>query len=364
MDGSRARRRPLPALAALGAATLLTAPALAGCGSGGGEPSRHSPPSVSVSARAPDLMRDDQRLQEGYQQTVSAVLPSVVQITTGNNLGSGVVYDSQGHVVTNAHVVGDAKKFEVTLATGRGTRSASLVASYPPQDLAVIKLDGPPEGLKPAVFADSTTVDVGQIVLAMGSPLGLSGTVTQGIVSAVGRTVSEGREDGGTGATISDLVQTSAAINPGNSGGALVNLANQVVGVPTLAATAPDQGNSAAGIGFAIPSSTVTNIANQIITQGKVTSSGKAALGITGRTLLGSDFQPAGVVVVSVSKDGGAKQAGLRKGDVITAVEGTRVTSMSTLAEALADHRPGDRVRVTFERDDHRQTVEVRLGEL
>ncbi|KUJ54532.1 signal protein PDZ [Streptomyces albus subsp. albus] len=368
MDGSRARLRPLPSLAALGVAALLTGPGLAGCGAGGrsrGDAPRHTPtPSVSVSARAPGLTRDNGQLQEGYQRTVAAVLPSVVQITTGDSLGSGVVYDGKGHVVTNAHVVGDEKKFEVTLATGKGTRTASLVASYPQQDLAVIKLDGPPDGLKPAVFADSATVEVGQIVLAMGSPLGLSGSVTQGIVSAVGRTVSEGGEEGGTGATISDLVQTSAAINPGNSGGALVNLANQVVGVPTLAATAPDLGDSAAGIGFAIPASTVTDIADQIIKRGEVTSSGKAALGITARTLLGDDYRPAGVAVVSVAEDGGADRAGLRKGDLITAVDGTRVTSMTALSEALAAHEPGDRARVTFERDDRRRTVEIQLGEL
>ncbi|NED85442.1 trypsin-like serine protease, partial [Streptomyces sp. SID11233] len=174
--------------------------------------------------------------------------------------------------------------------------SADLVSSYPQQDLAVIKLSNPPKGLKPASFGDSAKARVGQIVLAMGSPLGLSSSVTQGIVSATGRTVTEGRSGGGTGATIANMVQTSAAINPGNSGGALVDLDGKVIGIPTLAATDPGLGDSAAaGIGFAIPAATVRSIAGQIVKNGKVTNSGRAALGITGRTVLDRELQPAGV---------------------------------------------------------------------
>lgn len=368
MDGSRSRRHPLPAVATVCSAALLAGGGLAGCGFGGhddnGGPASTASPSVSVSGHRSTATRGGDALPEGYEKTVAAVLPSVVQITTGDNLGSGVVYDHQGHVVTNAHVVGDAEKFEVTLATGKTSRSASLVSSYPDQDLAVIKLDEVPEGLRPAVFADSSKVEVGQIVLAMGSPLGLASSVTQGIVSAVGRTVSEGEADGGTGATMSDLVQTSAPINPGNSGGALVNLANEVIGVPTLAATDPELGDAAAGIGFAIPSSTVTSIADQIIAQGKVTASGRAALGITARTLLGEDHRPAGVAVVSVAEDGPAAAAGIEAGDTVVALDGTEVTSMTALSEALAAHEPGDETTVGYERDGERRTVRVRLGEL
>ncbi|MFH8367350.1 S1C family serine protease [Streptomyces sp. NPDC018031] len=369
MDGSRARRHRLPAVAALCWAVLFAGAGVAGCGFGDGDgdgpaSSSAATPSVSVSGRRHAPAQGGDELPDGYEKTVAAVLPSVVQITTGDNLGSGVVYDDKGHVVTNAHVVGDADEFQVTLATGKGTRSASLVSSYPEQDLAVIRLDQVPEGLRPAVFADSSKVEVGQIVLAMGSPLGLSSSVTQGIVSAVGRTVSESEASGGTGATMSDLVQTSAPINPGNSGGALVNLANQVIGVPTLAATDPDLGDAAAGIGFAIPASTVTAIADQIIEQGEVTASGKAALGITARTLLGEDYQPAGVAVVSVADGGPAADAGLKAGDTIVAVDGDEVLSMTALSEALAAHEPGDRAAVGYERDGERDTVEVTLGEL
>jgi hypothetical protein len=144
-------------------------------------------------------------------------------------------------------------------------------------------LEALPDGLKAATFGDSSKVAVGRIVLAMGSPLGLSSSLTQGIVSATGRIVSESGDEGGTGATIANMVQTSAAINPGSSGGALVNLDGQVIGIPTLAAVDPTFGDSAApGTGFAIPASMVRTVADQIIRDGKVTDSGRAALGITG----------------------------------------------------------------------------------
>ncbi|TVL90957.1 S1C family serine protease [Streptomyces sp. SAJ15] len=359
MKTPASRRLPPPATLSLCCAALLVA-----CSAGGtetAERSRAPAPAPKVSARA-TAPPDDPR--KGYADAVAAVLPSVVQITAGDSLGSGVVYDARGHIVTNAHVVGDAEDFEVTLATGKNPHKASLVSSYPAQDLAVIKLDEVPGGLKPAVFGDSSKIEVGHIVLAMGSPLGLSSSVTQGIVSAVGRTVSEPREGGGTGATISNLIQTSAPINPGNSGGALVSLANEVVGIPTLAATDPELGDAAAGIGFAIPSATVTDIADQIIEDGEVTSSGKAALGITGRTVLGDDYRPTGVAVVSVADDGAAARAGLKSGDIVTAVGDTRITTMLSLIEALAAHRPDDRTTVTYERNGAPNTARVTLGEL
>jgi S1-C subfamily serine protease len=304
-------------------------------------------------------------LQAAYQSTVKDVLPSVVQITTQQDLGSGVVYDDKGDIVTNAHVIGNATTFQVSLATGGSPLSAKLVSSFPASDLAVIRLTSPPNGLKPADFGDSAKVAVGQIVLAMGNPLGLSSSVTQGIVSATGRTVSEGSSDGGTGATIPDMVQTSAAINPGNSGGALVNLDNQVIGIPTLAATDPQFGSGAApGIGFAIPSSTVKRIADQIIKNGKVTDSGRAALGVTVRGVVGQDFQPAGVAIVSVTTGGPADKAGLRAGDVITKVGDAPVTTVQSLTEALADDKPGQQVQVAYVRDGSRKTAQVTLGSL
>ncbi|GGW81118.1 protease [Streptomyces lucensis JCM 4490] len=302
-------------------------------------------------------------LQNLYRKVIKDVLPSVVQIQASGDLGSGVVYDDTGRIVTNAHVVGSEKTFKVTTASSGEPLPATLVYSYPEQDLAVIKLDRVPDGLKPAVLGDSGKVEVGQIVLAMGSPLGLSSSVTEGIVSATGRTVSEGREGGGTGATIANMVQTSAAINPGNSGGALVSLDGQVIGIPTLAAADPRLGSAAPGIGFAIPASLVRTVAGQIVREGKVVDSGRAALDITGRTVVDDAYQPVGVAVVSVREGGAADRAGLRPLDVITGLGGRPVTTITSLSEALAELRPGQRTTVAYQRDGERKTVEVTLGE-
>ncbi|MFE9627122.1 S1C family serine protease [Streptomyces sp. NPDC006527] len=312
----------------------------------------------------PAAVAQADELENAYQRVIKDVLPSVVQIQTGSGLGSGVVYDDKGHIVTNAHVVGDERNFRVTTANSQEALAATLVYSYPEQDLAVVRLDRVPDGMRPATFGDSAKVEVGQIVLAMGSPLGLSSSVTQGIVSATGRTVSAGDADGGTGATIANMVQTSAAINPGNSGGALVGLDGRVVGIPTLAATDPGFGDSAApGIGFAIPASTVRTIADQIVRDGRVTDSGRAALGITGRTYVDADFQPAGVAVVEVTGGGAADKAGIRAGDVIVRLGDTDITTITSLAEALAENRPGQRTTVTYLRDGRQRTVDVTLGE-
>lgn len=306
-----------------------------------------------------------QDLESEYQRVIKGVLPSVVQIDASDSLGSGVVYDNEGHIVTNAHVVGREKDFKVTAATGGAALGAGLVSTYPEQDLAVIKLDRVPGTLRPAKFADSSRTEAGDIVLAMGSPLGLSSSVTQGIVSAVGRTVSAERSGGGSGVTIANMVQTSAAINPGNSGGALVNLDSEVIGIPTLAATDPNLGGTAApGIGFAISSSMVRTIADQIIRHGRVVDSGRAALNITARTVVDAGFEPSGVAIVSAERDGAAAKAGLRAGDIITAIDNIRITTITSLAEALATHKPGDRVRVTYLRGDDRHTADVTLGEI
>ncbi|AWW39960.1 signal protein PDZ [Streptomyces sp. AS58] len=303
-------------------------------------------------------------LQRDYMKVIADVLPSVVQIQGRNDLGSGVVYDGRGHIITNAHVVAQDRTFSVTTANSEDVLTAELVFSYPQQDLAVIRLDRVPKGLRAAAFADSSRVAVGQIVLAMGSPLGLSSSVTQGIVSATGRTVTESGGNGGTGATIANMVQTSAAINPGNSGGALANLDGQVIGIPTLAALDPQLGGSAApGIGFAIPASMVRTVADQIIRDGRVTDSGRAALGITGRTVVDAQYRPVGVAVVEVTSGGAADRAGIEPGDVITGLGDEEITTITSLSEALAGDRPGDRTTVTFTRNGDERTVNVTLGE-
>ncbi|MFI9543445.1 S1C family serine protease [Streptomyces sp. NPDC052016] len=336
---------------------------VAGC-SGSGSSERETVTRQPAQSAQPAAVAQADELENAYQRVIKDVLPSVVQIQTGSGLGSGVVYDDKGHIVTNAHVVGDERNFRVTTANSQEALAATLVYSYPEQDLAVVRLDRVPDGMRPATFGDSAKVEVGQIVLAMGSPLGLSSSVTQGIVSATGRTVSAGDADGGTGATIANMVQTSAAINPGNSGGALVGLDGRVVGIPTLAATDPGLGDSAApGIGFAIPASTVRTIADQIVRDGRVTDSGRAALGITGRTYVDADFQPAGVAVVEVTGGGAADKAGIQAGDVIVRLGDTDITTITSLAEALAENRPGQRTTVTYLRDGGQRTVDVTLGE-
>ncbi|ANB06028.1 signal protein PDZ [Streptomyces ambofaciens] len=355
MDASRTRAPRLFGPAAAVACSLLFVAGCSGPGAGAGREGDTAQAAAPLAANA---------LQSDYQRVINDVLPSVVQIQAGDSLGSGVVYDDKGHVVTNAHVVGDNRSFRVTTARTEDTLAAELVSSYPEQDLAVIRLDRVPDGVKAARLGDSAKVEAGQIVLAMGSPLGLSSSVTQGIVSGTGRTVTEGRSGGGTGATIGNMVQTSAAINPGNSGGALVNLDGQVVGIPTLAATDPGLGDSAApGIGFAIPASMVRTVADQIVADGRVTDSGRAALGVTARTVVDDANRPAGVAVVEVSDGGAADEAGLRPGDVIVRLGDTDITTITSLAEALASMRPGDRVKVTYTRDGDERTAEVTLGE-
>ncbi|MFJ3660600.1 S1C family serine protease [Streptomyces sp. NPDC090119] len=356
MDASRIRavRRGAVAVVLVCAAVLL-----GGCSNPATSARRGGP---STAQAALPLVTND--LQDQYQKVIKEVLPSVVQIQAGQSLGSGVIYDDKGHIVTNAHVVGSEKTFRVTTARSEEPLAASLVYSYPEQDLAVIKLDKVPQGLRPAVFGGSDQVEVGQIVLAMGSPLGLSSSVTQGIVSATGRTVSEPADDGGSGATIPNMVQTSAAINPGNSGGALVNLDGQVIGIPTLGAADPGmQGGAAPGIGFAIPASMVRTVAGQIIGTGKVTDSGRAALGVTVRTVVDDGYQPAGAALVTVKAGGPAASAGLKAGDVITRLGDTAVGTTTELAEALAEKKPGERVTVTYERSGTRKTAQVTLGE-
>lgn len=210
--------------------------------------------------------------------------------------------------------------------------------------------------LAPATFGDSSKLAVGDIVMAVGNPLGLQSSVTQGIVSALGRTVSEPN-----GAALPNAIQTSAPINPGNSGGALVDLDGHVVGIPTLAATDPQMGGAASGIGFAIPSNIARDIASQIVQYGRVVNSHRAYLGIRSADLNGGG----GVLVYSVQSGGPAAAAGIRAGDIITAIGGQPVTSAAGLAAAHAGVKPGQHVDVQLVRQDgSHASVNVTLGQL
>ena len=291
-------------------------------------------------------------LQASYERVVKAVSPSVVQIETSAGLGSGIVMDLLGHIVTNAHVVGSAKSFTVTFSDGRRV-TASLVGAYPPNDLAVIKV--PAGGVVPAAFANSSKVRVGQLAIAIGNPLGFRSSVTEGIVSAVGRTVPEEN-----GAVLPNVIQTSASINPGNSGGALVDIAGRVIGIPTLAAADPQFGSAAAGIGFAIPSNTVKDLASQLVANGKVVNSHRAYLGVR----VGDTSDASGVIVGQVTPSSPAAKAGIKAGDVLVSVNGKPTPTTTDLSTVLADLKPGQTVQVGIRHQDgSKATVSVTLGQ-
>lgn len=291
-----------------------------------------------------------ENLQESFVSVVDRVSAQVVQISTPQGLGSGVVLDRKGDVVTNAHVVAGGGPFTVTDSHGH-SYPGSLVGAFRADDLAVVRATG--ANLPPAVFANSRTVHVGDVVLAIGNPLGLRSSVTDGIISALGRTVDEPG-----GVVLPNVIQTSAPINPGNSGGALVNLQGDVVGVPTLAATDPELGGVAAGIGFAIPSSLVIDIAGQIVARGHVVSSHRAYLGVGLATGLVS-----GAVIVAVQRGGPAARAGIVPGDILTSIDGKPVLSPTDVAEILATLKPGQTVTIgLLKPNGSAATVRVTLG--
>jgi S1-C subfamily serine protease len=246
----------------IGPLALAGALLLAACGSAVTiTPSPSAAPSAAPSA-TPGIAFG---LQNDFVNAVGQVSPSVVTIETKTGLGSGVVFDDKGDILTNNHVVTGATTFKVTLADGQEF-AGTLVGTYPAGDLAVVHVTA--TSLRPATFGDSSKLSVGDIVLAIGNPLAFQGSVTQGIVSALDRSVAESAS-----VTLPNVIQTSAAINPGNSGGALVDLSGHVVGIPTLAALDPEFSDTPAnGIGFAITSNAAVDVATQLIANGKVTT--------------------------------------------------------------------------------------------
>jgi S1-C subfamily serine protease len=342
---TRGSRTPLATLAVLAAVVAVAVVAVVALLSGGDSGSTGPAAAVGgTPANDPSA---------AYEQAVATAMPSVVQIESPGQLGSGIVFDDSGDIVTNAHVVSGARTFTITTSDGKRHRAA-LRGTFAANDLAVVRVDG--ADLTPARFADSSKLKVGESVLAIGNPLGLRSSVTDGIVSAVSRTLSEGN-----GVALPSVVQTSAAINPGNSGGALIDLSGAVVGIPTLAATDPELGGSAApGVGFAISSNTVTHIGGQLAKQGRVVDSGRAYLGVELRSL-----PQGGVLVASVVRGGPGASAGLHAGDLVVSIAGHQTTTVDDVSLALASQKPGDRVRVELERPDGTTpTVTVKLGEL
>jgi S1-C subfamily serine protease len=292
------------------------------------------------------------QFQDQLHSIASSVLPSVVQINTPDGLGSGVVFDGQGDIVTNNHVVSGASSISLQTSAGHHY-SASLVGSFESGDLAVVRVSG--ATLKPASFGDSSALKVGDVVVALGSPYGLQGTITEGVVSAMGRS-----EDEGNGVTLKNLIQTSAPVYPGDSGGALVDLAGRVVGMPTLSSSGGRRASAAPSVAFAIPSKTIVSVANQLIASGKVNHTGTAYLGVTLQ-----DDPNGGARVQTVVAGGPAAKAGLRPQSVITAIGDHAVADVAGVSQALATFKPGDTVALQIVNPDGgNSTVTVTLGEL
>ncbi|MFO1340528.1 MAG: trypsin-like peptidase domain-containing protein [Burkholderiaceae bacterium] len=286
----------------------------------------------------------------------------VEQVPSGT--GTGFVWDDQGHIVSNFHVIQGASEARVTLADQTSYR-AELVGAFPDRDLAVLRIDTSKSKLPPLPIGSSRDLQVGQRVFALGNPFGLDQTLTMGIVSALGREI-----ESVTRRTIRGVIQTDAAINPGNSGGPLLDSAGRLVGV-TTAIYSPSGGN--AGIGFAIPVDEVNRIVPKLIRDGRVV---RPALGLTAGppSLTRSLDLPAGVALVGVNGGGPAQRAGLEPfrrgrdgrvvpGDVITAVNGEAVASLDDLLNALERSQPGDKVSLTVWRAGQTRKVTATLGE-
>jgi len=280
----------------------------------------------------------------------------IPQERRAQSLGSGVIVDDEGIVLTNNHVIDGADEIKVTLADNREF-DAELIGADPQSDVAVVRIKGNPSGLKALPFGDSSTLRLADTVLAFGNPFGVGQTVTMGIVSATGR-ANLGIAD------YEDFIQTDAAINPGNSGGALLNVRGELVGINTAIVS---RTGGYQGIGFAIPSNMARSIMTSLKETGKVE---RGWLGVAIQTLdreladaMGID-QAHGVLVADVTPDGPAKKAGIERGDVILAVAGREVKSTGELRNVVASHPAGKNVTVTVMRNKKRQDIEVELGAL
>ena len=268
--------------------------------------------------------------------------------------GSGVIIRSDGYIVTNNHVVDGASKVEVTLNNNK-TYPATVVGTDPATDVAILKIDA--TGLPVVPFGDSDKLRLGQWVIAIGSPYDLRSTITAGIVSAKGRQMQHG--PGESQFKIESFIQTDAAVNPGNSGGALVNQKGELVGVNTAIVS---QTGSFTGYSFAVPSNIVRRIAEDLIDFGSVK---RALLGISMTPIDDKRakelklFSPNGVYIEDVQKGGSADKAGLKKGDVIIAVDSTEITTPSSVQEKVNSYHPGDKAKITVMRDGDKKVMEV-----
>lgn len=340
-------------------------------------------PAIQLPIASGDNLVSQQQLQVSIYDRVS---PGVVAIQViseeGDSLGSGFVYDNQGHIITNYHVVEGATDLEVDFISGFKVRG-KVVGTDTDSDIAVIKVDAPESELFPVALGDSDSVKVGQTVLAIGNPYGLNGTMTIGIVSALGRTLeSMHQSQDGSTYTAGDLIQTDAAINPGNSGGPLLNLAGEVIGInraiQTSTTATGDTGNI--GIGFAISINIVKRVAPALIETGKydypyLGLSSMSSLSLTSVEALALP-QQYGAYVVEIVPGGPADEAGViagskktaiqglyKGGDLITAIDGRKILTFGDLLKYLINNKiPGDSVTLTVIRDGKEKEIEIILG--
>ena len=316
---------------------------------------------VNSAGQAPDW--------EAVSAAVSnAVVSIAVATDKGEALGSGVIFDKEGHIITNNHVVAGASKIQVTLADGR-VYDAETTGTDPATDLAVIQLKNAPDNLTVAQLGDSDKLATGQDVMAIGNPLGLSSTVTTGIISALDRPVVNSQsEDGSSGSAVyTNAIQIDAAINPGNSGGPLFDEKGRVIGITSSIATmgnssSGEGGSGSIGIGFAIPVKLADKVAKQLIESGAATH---AYLGVSldtdGATADGE--KRAGAKITSVEGGSPADKAGLKKGDVVIAIDGKTTSQGSALTGYVRQYSANDKVKLTVIRDSKKQDIEVTLAE-
>ena len=296
-------------------------------------------------------------LQEIYSRNIDSVVSITSQLETGTSSGTGVILSELGYIVTNAHVVDDALAVEVELTSG-SVYDAAIIGSDEISDLAVLYINAP--GLQAAQFGDSDVLRVGDTVVAIGDPLGfqLRGTYTNGIVSAINRNITV------SGRTMT-LIQTNAALNAGNSGGPLINCYGQVIGINTMKVGGYSSDTTVEGLGFAIPSTTVKEVVDQLVKQGYV--SGRPTLGITGEALSGvyqHFYQlPAGLQITGVEKSSDAALKGIRPGDILISIDGVQITSEEILNQILYAHETGDTLEAVIYRNRRQYSVTLTVGE-
>ncbi len=309
-----------------------------------------SPPTANNNSSDDDNGGDQGSAPSDISELYKRVSPGVVFIQAGQNAtGSGFVIDNEGHIVTNDHVVEEASSFQVVIGGDPQPIPAKLMGKDPSSDLAVLKVD-PGDvkgGLTPLELGDSTKLEPGDQAIAIGSPFGLEGTVTTGIISSLGRTI-----DSPNGYPIADAVQTDAAINPGNSGGPLLDGNGRVIGVNSQIRSGSGANS---GVGFAVPVSTVKFVVPLIKNGGKVE---RAYLGVRN----GTPPDRSGAIVDSVVPNGPAALGGLRPGDKITSIDGNAVKSSEDVSSAVTARKPGEQAKVEIERSGQRRTLTVQLG--